>query len=198
MSKGMLGRVIKNFSSRNDNSEDVEEDEDDEDDMEDDEEEIGVEEVKDIARVYFTLEETLKRMDGHKLLKEIAARIAQVSPAFQSHDDNEEEMYGEVVNFLHEFFFMSASSGTPGYALEKVLNQASSTARKVCKLPTQERNADVIAEITGAECFRHGLTWTTEISAAYVLLGELRRRGLDDDTIKAVEAMIRPMHEHEF
>ena len=33
---------------------------------------------------------------------------------------------------------------------------------------------------------------------AYVLLGELRRRGVDDDTIKAVEAMIRPMHEHEF
>ena len=126
---------------------------------------------------------------------EIAIRIARESPAFQCHDDNKEDMYDEVGNFMFEFIFMASFSGTPGYALEKAFNLASIKVGKVCNLPTRKRNADVIAELYGTGCFRHALTWTTEASSVYVLLGELRRRGVDDDTIKAAEAMIRPMHE---
>ena len=61
-------------------------------------------------------------MDKHKLLKEIAIRIARESLAFQCHNDNKEDMYEEVGNFMFEFIFMASFSGTPGYALEKAFN----------------------------------------------------------------------------
>jgi len=155
----------------------------------------------DVAGFFYNLAESLKMNDESPLLKEIVELATLITPSLQWHSDNKEDAKGEATNYFMEASLSSMFSCIPGPVLEKLLNLGSTTVRGICQSPSREiadRNEEFTSEVSGTEEFDHILSWTTEKSSAYAVLLKLKQDGVDDATILAIEAMIRPMHKGEF
>jgi len=155
----------------------------------------------DVAGFFYNLAESLKMNDESPLLKEIVELATLITPSLQWHNDNKEDAKGEATNYFMEASLSSMFSCIPGPVLEKLLNLGSIKVRRICQSPSQEmagRNEEFTTEVSDTEEFDHVLSWTTEKSSAYAILLKLKQDGVDDATILAIEAMIRPMHKSEF
>ena len=131
-------------------------------------------------------------------MEEIAKTLAQEDPAFKCNEDKVDVMFGEAVNFLFEFSYMSSMSASFGYALEKVFNCGDIGTRWACRilvaLNTPSRNDGAISELNGTTDIHLFGTWPHENDAMHNHIEQHLHPVKDIPTLQAIKSMIRDRH----